>query len=56
MGIAIAGLVVTVIALIVSLGFNYLQYTWRKEEREELQRKKAEAKADRSRQEAEQCR
>jgi len=34
-GVAVAGLIVAAIALIVSLGFNYLQYKWRDEERQE---------------------
>jgi hypothetical protein len=33
--IAIVGLLLAAIGLIVSLGFNYLQYRWRKEERDE---------------------
>ena len=35
--------VLTAIALVASLGFNYLQYTWRKEEREQHKRERAEA-------------
>lgn len=56
MGVAVAGLIVAVVALIVSLGFNYLQYTWRDEERQEREQERAEAQAERSRQEAEQRR
>jgi hypothetical protein len=53
MGIAIAGVAVAVIALIVSLGFNYLQYQWRKDDSSQRDRERAEAQADRTRQEAE---
>jgi hypothetical protein len=51
MGIAIAGLVLTALALLVSLGFNYLQYTWRNEERAQHAQDKAEAKAEQERKE-----
>jgi hypothetical protein len=56
MGVAVAGLIVAVIALIVSLGFNYLQYTWRDEEREERERGRTEAQTERAQQVAEQRR
>jgi hypothetical protein len=46
MGIAIAGFVLTALALLVSLGFNYLQYTWRNEERAQHARDRTEAKAE----------
>jgi hypothetical protein len=46
MGIAVAGLVLTALALLVSLGFNYLQYTWRKEERAQDERGKSEIKSE----------
>lgn len=49
--IAVAGLVLTALALVVSLAFNYLQYNWRKEEREQLEREKGEAKAEQRRKE-----
>jgi hypothetical protein len=39
--IAVAGLVLTALALVVSLGLNYLQYKWRKVEREQVDRDKA---------------
>jgi hypothetical protein len=51
MGIAIVGLVVTILGLLISLGYNYLQYKWRKEEREQHDRERAEAKADQLRKE-----
>jgi len=51
MGIAIAGLVLTALALLVSLGFNYLQYTWRNEERAQHEREKSEAKSEQLRKE-----
>jgi hypothetical protein len=38
--------ILTAVALVASLGFNYLQYRWRKEQREEHEREKAEAKAE----------
>lgn len=41
MGVAVAGFIVAVIALIVSLGFNYLQYKWRDEERQEREQERA---------------
>jgi hypothetical protein len=50
-GIAIAGLVITALALLVSLGFNYLQYTWRKEEHVHDERERSEAKAEQLRKE-----
>jgi hypothetical protein len=56
MGIAIAGLVVTVITLIVSLGFNYFQYPWRKDDKNQHDRERAEAQADRTQDVAEQRR
>jgi hypothetical protein len=46
MGIAIAAPVITGLALLISLGFNYLQYTWRKEEHAPDERKRAEANAE----------
>ena len=49
--IAIAGLVLTALALVVSLAFNYLQYRWRKEEREQVKRDKSDAKAEQRRKE-----
>src|ERR1700758_936092 len=49
--IAVAGLVLTALALVVSLGFNYLQYKWRKEERDQLEREKTEANAEQRRRE-----
>lgn len=49
--IAVAGLVLTALALVVSLAFNYLQYKWRNEEREQLEREKTEAKAEKRRRE-----
>ena len=49
--IAVAGLVLTALALVVSLAFNYLQYKWRNEEREQLEREKTEAKAEQRRRE-----
>src|SRR5271157_4619129 len=48
--------ILTAVALVASLGFNYLQYKWRKEQREEYEREKAEAKAEQLRKEAEQLR
>jgi predicted ferric reductase len=51
LGIAIAGLILTAVALLVSLGFNYLQYTWRNEERAQHARDKAEAKVEQERKE-----
>jgi hypothetical protein len=49
--IAVAGLVLTALALVVSLAFNYLQYKWRNEEREQLDREKTEARAEQRRRE-----
>jgi len=49
--IAVAGLLLTAVALLVSLGFNYLQYKWRQEERGQLDREKSEAKAEQRRKE-----
>jgi hypothetical protein len=49
--IAVAGLVLTALALVVSLGFNYLQYKWRKEEREQVERDKSDAKTEQRRKE-----
>lgn len=49
--IAVAGLVLTALALVVSLGFNYLQYKWRKEEHEQVERDKSDAKAEQRRRE-----
>jgi hypothetical protein len=43
--------VVGAIALLVSLGFNYLQYTWREEDRKAHEREKAEAKDEQLRKE-----
>lgn len=51
MSIAVAGLVLTVLVLLVSLGFNYLQYTWRKEEHAQDERRRSEAKAEQLRRE-----
>jgi hypothetical protein len=48
---AIGGLVLTTLALVVSLAFNYLQYKWRKEEREQIERQTSEAKAEQRRKE-----
>ena len=56
MGIAIAGLVVTIVALIVSLGFNYAQYKWREEEREQREKDRTEAKGEQLRKDDEQLR
>jgi hypothetical protein len=44
--------ILTAIALIASLGFNYLQYTWRKEEREQHEQERDEAKAEQLRKES----
>ena len=49
--IAVAGLVLTALALVVSLGFNYLQYKWRKEEQGQVERDRSEAKAEQRRKE-----
>lgn len=46
-----AGLVLTALALVVSIAFNYLQYKWRKEERQQLAREKSEARAEHRRKE-----
>ena len=51
MGIAIAGLILTALALLVSLGFNYLQYTWRKQEHAQDERERSEAKGEQLRKE-----
>jgi hypothetical protein len=51
MGVAIAGLLFTALTLLVSLAFNYLQYTWRKQERAEHEREKSEARTERLRKE-----
>jgi hypothetical protein len=45
MDIATTGLVLTALALLVSLVLNYLQYTWRREEIAQRQRTKAEVMA-----------
>lgn len=49
--IAVAGLVLTALALVVSLGFNYLQYKWRTEERQQVERDKSNANAEQRRKE-----
>jgi hypothetical protein len=56
MGIATAGLVVAVLALILSLAFNYLQYKWRKEDRDQRRLEQEGEAARQERQEAEQQR
>ena len=40
------GLFVTIIALIISLGFNYVQYRWRKKDRNQRERNKIEAREE----------
>jgi len=49
--IAVAGLILTALALVVSLGFNYLQYKWRREEREQAEREKQAEEAAQRRKE-----
>ena len=51
MGVAIAGLVLTALALLVSLGFNYLQYRWRNQGRAQDEQERTEAKAEQLRKE-----
>jgi hypothetical protein len=47
------GIAMAVVALIASLAFNYLQYRWRREDRDQHRRERADSQADRIRQEAE---